>query len=218
MDIALSINMLYYMRMARPRRIQFEGAFYHVFNRGVEKRPIVIDEKDRRTFLTFLGNAVPEFKLRLFTYCLMENHYHLFLQTQRANLQEAMKSIQSHYAQYVNFRYERVGPLFQGRYNRRLVDAEHYALALARYIHRNPLEAGLVQRLEEYAWSSYPSYSGKLPTWSWLDTAWLLGQFGPDTVQARQRFIQFHDQTPTHAELSVLAHTADLTRVRPLRV
>lgn len=204
--------------MARPHRIQLEGAYYHIFNRGVEKRHIFSDEKDRRTFLSFLGEAVPQFHLRLFSYCLMENHYHLFLQTQRANLQEAMKSIQSKYAQYVNFRYERVGPLFQGRYNSRLVDVEQYALALARYIHKNPLEAGLVQKLDDYPWSSYPSYSGKLPVWSWLDSSWLLGQFGPNVDNARQNFIQFHDQIPTHSESSVLAHAPDLTGVRPSRV
>ncbi len=206
------------MRMARPRRIQFEGAYYHIFNRGVEKRSIVADEKDRRTFLAFLGETVPEFQLRLFAYCLMENHYHLFLQTQKANLQKAIQSLQSRYAQYVNFRYDRVGPLFQGRYNSRLVNADQYALVLTRYIHRNPLEAGLVQKLDDYLWSSYLSYSGKLPVWNWLDASWLLQQFGSETDRAQQNFIQFHEQIPTHSESSVLAHAIDLTGVRPSRV
>ncbi len=201
--------------MARPKRIQFEGAFYHVYNRGVEKRPIFIDEKDRRTFLGFLGKAVPAFQLRLFAYCLMENHYHLFLQTPRANLQQTMKALQGQYAQYVNFRYNRVGPLFQGRYSSRLVNVEQYALGLARYIHRNPLDAGLVQHLEDYPWSSYCSYSGKFPTWGWLDTGWLLGQFGRDPDRARQDFLRFHERSPSASEATVLISARDLTGVRP---
>ncbi|MBI3333091.1 MAG: transposase [Candidatus Omnitrophica bacterium] len=204
--------------MGRPRRIQFEGAFYHIYNRGVEKRPIFMEERDRKMFLQFLADAVSEFQLRLIAYCLMENHYHLFLQTLKANLQTAMKNLQGKYAQYVNFRYERVGPLFQGRYNSRLVNADQYALALTRYIHRNPLEAGSVQKLDDYPWSSYPSYSGKMPIWNWLDASWLLGQFGSETNRAQQNFIQFHEQVPTHSESSVLAHASDLTGVRPSRV
>ncbi len=204
--------------MARPRRILFAGAFYHVYNRGVEKRPIFCDEKDRRTFLAFLGKTVQQFHLRLFVYCLMENHYHLFLQTPRANLQDAMKAIQGRYAQYMNFRYDRVGPLFQGRYNSRLVNADHYALALARYIHRNPLEAGLVQHLEDYPWSSYPSYSGKLPIWSWLDTDWLLEQFDSNPDGALKNFLRFHEQSPSPSETTVLARATDLAGVRPFRV
>jgi len=197
--------------MGRPRRIQFEGAFYHIYNRGVEKRPIFIEERDHKAFLQFLAEAVPEFHLRLIAYCLMENHYHLFLQTLKANLQSAMKYIQGRYAQYVNFRYDRVGPLFQGRYNSRLVNAEQYALILTRYIHRNPIEAGLVQKPEDYPWSSYPSYTGKLPCWSWLDTEWLLRQFDNNPPLARQRFIEFQEQTPPPLETQALSSNSNLT-------
>lgn len=199
------------LSMGRARRIQFEGAFYHIYNRGVEKRLIFMEERDRKAFLQFLADAVSEFQLRLIAYCLMENHYHLFLQTLKANLQLAMKSLQGKYAQYVNFRYDRIGPLFQGRYNSRLVHVEQYALILARYIHRNPFEAGLVQQLSDYPWSSYPCYTGKLPSWSWLNTGWLLQQFDNDPPLARQRFIEFHEQTPPPTEALVLASNNHLT-------
>jgi len=200
--------------MGRPPRIQFEGAFYHVYNRGVEKRAIFMDERDYRTFLHLLAEVVSEFQIRLIAYCLMKNHYHLFLQTLKANLQVAMKALQGEYAQYVNTRYSRVGPLFQGRYNSRLVAVDLYSFALARYIHRNPLEAELVEQITDYPWSSYPCYVGKLPRWSWLDTDWLLGQFDADPEIARQRFLQFHNETPPAAESQVLSSTGLLTSTR----
>ena len=197
--------------MGRPRRIQFEGAFYHIYNRGVEKRPIFMEERDRKAFLQFLADAVAVFHLRLIAYCLMENHYHLFLQTLKANLQSAMQTLQGKYSQYINFRYDRVGPLFQGRYNSRLVHAEQYALILTRYIHRNPLEAGLVQQMADYPWSSYPCYTGKLPRWNWLDTEWVLRQFDNEPLTARRLFIEFQEQKPPLTESLVLANSNNLT-------
>lgn len=191
--------------MARARRILFAGAFYHVYNRGVEKRPIVFDDIDRRTFFHILADSVHEFQLRLFAYCLMDNHFHLFLQTPLPNLDEAMGVTQGQYARYINFHYERVGPLFQGRYKSRLVEADRYALTLVRYIHRNPIEAGIVTRMEEYPWSSYACYTGRLPKWKWLETDWLMQQFHPDPPTANELFQSFHRVTPPDQELKLLA-------------
>lgn len=190
--------------MPRKRRLKFEGAFYHVFNRGVEKRPIVFDDRDRKTFLALLAKTIEEFQLRLFAYCLMDNHFHLFLQTPLPNLDQAMHLLLGQHAQYINLRHNRVGPLFQGRYKDRLVEAESYGLILARYIHRNPIEAGAVKEPEAYDWSSYRSYVGKFPKWHWLDTHWLLAQFHEDRLIAEERFKEFHRFPTTEKEMRTL--------------
>lgn len=191
--------------MPRAPRLQFAGAYYHVYNRGVAKQGIVQDDRDRKTFLQLLGEAVRDFELRLFAYCLMGNHFHLFLKTEKANLDQAMQSLEGQYAHFVNLRYDRVGPLFQGRYKSRLVDKEAYGLLLVRYIHQNPIEAGLVQRPEDYPWSSYPCYVGKLPKWNWLDTHWVLGLFHEDRQKSLASFIEFHQQKPLPAQEKLFA-------------
>lgn len=196
--------------MPRARRILFKGAFYHALNRGVEKRDIFLDDRDCKTFLSFLGQIVFETHLRLFAYCLMGNHFHLFLQTPKGNLDETMRRLQGSYAQYFNNRHDRVGSLFQDRYKSRLVEEDTYSLSLCRYIHRNPLEAGLSDRLEDYPWSSYPSYIGNLPEWNWLETEWLLNQFHPDKTIARNLFRQYHAMEPLRAELKAIKRWSTL--------
>ncbi len=190
--------------MPRVPRILFEGAFYHVYNRGVEKRPLFLDNRDRKTFLQILGDTVQECHLRLFAYCLMDNHFHLLLQTTLANLPEAMQKLEGQYAHYLNLRYERIGPLFQGRYKSRLVDTESYFPTLVRYIHRNPFEGGMAIHLEDYPWSSYPCYLGKLPTWKWLETDWVLSQFHQDHASAKRLFKEFHQKGSTESDLQVV--------------
>jgi hypothetical protein len=111
-----------------------------------------------------------------------------------------MKEVQGRYAQYANFRHQRFGPLFQGRYKNRIVDADAYALTLVRYIHRNPVEAGLGSHPQEYSWSSYLSYVGKLPKWKWLDTAWILQQLHGEPSEAVRLFSEFHQKKPTELE------------------
>lgn len=192
--------------MPRPPRRLFPNAVYHVLNRGVEQRPIVFDDRDRKTFLQLLGNGVQEYGLRLFAYCLMDNHYHLFLQTPAANLHEAMQSFQSQYARFINLRYARVGPLFQGRYKNRLVDTDAYSLTLARYLHRNPVEAGMVSSIEQYPWSSYRCYVGLYPVWPWLDDQWLLRQFHEAPTTARELFKIFHRTPSPPVEQRLLDH------------
>jgi putative transposase len=179
--------------MPRPPRVQFKGAFYHVYNRGVDKQPICRDEIDCYKFIEVLGDAVKEYGLELYAYCLLRNHYHLFLQTPLGNLKEAMWHFGSRYVSYLNFRYDRVGPLFQGRYKSRLVDTDEYSLTLVRYIHQNPMEAGIVGSLDEYRWSSYRHYSEKLSKPAWLDTRWILNQFGNNLQTARAKFIEYHE-------------------------
>lgn len=186
--------------MPRPHRLGYSGAFYHLFNRGVEKRVIVNDDQDRRTFVALWSETVGQFKLRLFAYCLMSNHYHFFIQSTENNLSKAMWFFSVNYSRYFNKRHQRVGPLYQGRFQARLVNHEAYALTLVRYIHQNPLEAALVKRLETYPWSSYGSYTGHFPCWNGLEIDWILSQFAKDRKAALESFMEFHKQFPSVCE------------------
>lgn len=193
--------------MPRRPRIRYAGAFYHVFNRGVNRQAIVYDDVDRKTFFKLLAQTVREFEIRLLSYCLMTTHFHLFWQTLKANLDEAMWFLLRNYANAINERHGRVGHLFQGRYRARVVETERYALALPRYIHRNPLKAGIVTRLEDYPWSSYPCYLGILPKWAGLDIGWLLERFHPDPIQARSLLQAFHLSEPSQDECRAIEAT-----------
>ncbi len=176
--------------MPRPARILFCGAYYHVFNRGVNKGIIFFDDRDKRVFLQLLGNAIDKYQLSCFGYCLMPNHFHIFLQTDIGNLDKFMQSLQSRYAQYINLKYGRVGSFFQGRYQSRIVEKDKYSLTLIRYIHRNPV--GFRKSFEKYPWSSYVFYLQREIKPSWLNTNWILKQFHPNSGKATQLFHEFH--------------------------
>ena len=120
--------------MARPLRIEFPGAVYHVTSRGNERRPIVRDDTDREMFVQILAEVVGRFGLKLYAWVLMTNHYHLFLRTPEPHLSRAMHRLNQRYAEYFNRRHRRVGHLFQGRFKSVLVDSESYFLELARYV------------------------------------------------------------------------------------
>lgn len=124
--------------MARPIRIEFEGALYHVTARGNERRAIFRSDADRALFLETLGECIAQFGLILHTYCLMRNHYHLVVETPRANLSRALGWLQTTYTIRFNRRHRRSGHLFQGRFKAHLVEADSYAMELLRYIHLNP--------------------------------------------------------------------------------
>ena len=147
--------------MARALRIEYAGAAYHVINRGVERRTIFSVPKDHEQFLRIVSQLNVRHKVVLFAYCLMPNHYHLFLRTTLANFSRFMKEPNGGYSKAYNSRCRRVGPVFQGRYKALLVQDNEYSLGVARYIHMNPVKAGLVERPQEYPWSSYVEYVGK---------------------------------------------------------
>lgn len=163
--------------MARAWRIEFEGAYYHILSRGNERRDIFLCEEDRSLFLDTIGELAERFEIDLFSYVLMPNHYHLLLRTRRANLSRAMQWFAGTYTRRFNNRNGRSGHLFQGRFKSMLVENDAYLLQLSCYIHRNPLRAGLVQRLVDYRWSSYRAYAyGQKPA-DWLATGLILKQF-----------------------------------------
>jgi REP element-mobilizing transposase RayT len=163
--------------MTRAWRIEYEGALYHVFSRGNEKKPIVFDDQDRKMFVDCIGQMAERFAIDVFAYVLMDNHYHLLFRTPRANLSKCMHWFGVTYTNRFNSRHDRSGHLFQGRFKNMLVENDAYLLQLSYYIHRNPLRAGLVKRLASYKWSSYRAYAYGKAVLPWLNTELILSQF-----------------------------------------
>ena len=176
--------------MARPLRIEFPGAVYHVTSRGDRREPIFRDDADRECLLQLLGRALERFDAQVLAYCLMGNHYHLVLHTRLPNLSRLMRQINGVYTQSFNRRHGLVGHLFQGRYKAILVDRDAYLLALCRYVERNPVAAGLASAPADWPWSSYRAHVGKTAGPAWLDCAglhgYLLGR-APSGAADRQR-------------------------------
>jgi REP-associated tyrosine transposase len=162
--------------MARPWRIEYEGALYHVFSRGNNRQDIFVTDDDRRMFLDSIGQMSERFDNRIFTYVLMDNHYHLLLCTSRANLSKSMQWLGTTYTRRYNLKHFQNGHLFQGRFKSILVENDAYLMQLSYYIHSNPLRAGIVRRLINYRWSSYPAYAYNRRHPDWLDKDLILSQ------------------------------------------
>lgn len=164
--------------MARPLRIEYPGAYYHVMNRGLARTRIFINDDDRRRFLALIGETSKLWKVEVYAYCLMDTHYHLLVQTPGSGLSRAMRHLDGVYTQRFNRAHRRDGPLFRGRYRAILIDAEEYLLAVARYIHHNPVDAGIVSDIDRCRWSSHYGYLNKKKAPAWLDTDSILARFG----------------------------------------
>ena len=177
--------------MARPLRIKYPGAFYHVTSRGNEQKDIFKSQRDREKFLGYLESATLRYGAVIHAYCLMSNHYHLLLETPEGNLSQIMRHINGAYTTYFNVKRKRAGHLFQGRYKAILVEADEYLAELSRYIHLNPVRVGIVERPEQYQWSSYPSYTGYSKPLAWLRTGFILGCFAKKTEDAHKKYRTF---------------------------
>lgn len=177
--------------MARPLRIEFPGAHYHVTSRGIERRPIVRDDHDRLKRLDWLRRTVEMHGWRLHAFVLMDNHEHLFVETPEANLSAGMQLLNGSYTSYFNRRHGRAGHLFQGRYKGHLIEEEGYYLEASRYIHLNPVRARMVQRPEEWSWSSYPGYQRARRALAWVTYHAVLGEFACDAGAARRAYGRF---------------------------
>jgi len=182
--------------MARPLRVEFPGALYHVTARGNERRAIFRDDDDRQCLLGALEEAWKEYGLRLHAFCLMPNHYHLLVETPRANLSRAIGWIQTTYTIRFNRRHRRSGHLFQGRFKAHVIDAEDYARQLVCYVHLNPVRPrdknAIVPPdrravLDQWRWSSHLAYLGRATPPPWLCTDWL-AFFGRTRAQARRAY------------------------------
>ena len=175
--------------MARPPRIEFPGAFYHIIVRGNQRQDIFGDDRDRIEYLKRLGRYKREREFFLYAYVLMRNHVHLLIETVNTPVSKIMQLINFTYTQYFNKRYCKVGHLFQGRYKSIVCDRDQYLLSLVRYIHLNPVRAGLVKEPEGYRWSGHQEYLGDREPL--VDTGRVLGMFSEKVSQARRRYRNF---------------------------
>ena len=176
--------------MARRARIHYPGAIYHVMMRGNGGQDIFIDKSDRIRFYELLEEGVARFHVRIPAFCLMGNHVHLVVQVAEMPLSRLIQNVGFRYTRYRNAKERRTGHLFQGRYKAILVDADTYLLELVRYIHLNPVRAGLVDDPADYRWSSHRAYLGReaLP---WLQTDWMLSRYSRRQGTARRLYRNF---------------------------
>jgi putative transposase len=176
--------------MARKPRVHFPGALYHVMLRGNAGQEIFFEDADRYRFYLLLQEGVERYGHRIHAFCLMSNHIHLAIQVGDIALSRIMQNIGFRYTRWINWRLNSSGHLFQGRFKAVLVDADSYLVELTRYIHLNPVRAGMVHAPEEYPWSGHRAYLGTeiIP---WLTTDWVLAQFGKNVARARLEYRKF---------------------------
>jgi len=177
--------------MARPLRVEFDGAIYHVTSRGNARADIFDDDGDRKVFLETLGKVVNRFNWLCHAYCLMDNHYHLVIETPEGNLSKGMRQLNGIYTQAYNQRHRTVGHLFQGRYKAILIQKESHLLEVCRYVVLNPVRAKAVKRVEQWKWSSYGGTAGLGKGHPWLAVDWVLSQFGKRRYPAARHYRRF---------------------------
>jgi REP element-mobilizing transposase RayT len=179
--------------MARPLRLEFPGAVYHITARGDRREAIFLDDEDRYRFIELLSKEVKQQGWRLYAFCLMNNHSHLLLETPQPNLVRGMRRLNGVYSQAFNRAHGLVGHVLQGRYKSILVDKDRYLRELCRYVVLNPLRVKkpLVRSLAEYAWSSYPAMVGRMAAPDWLAIDAVLELFGSQPKQAARAYARF---------------------------
>ncbi|WP_445766720.1 REP-associated tyrosine transposase [Rheinheimera sp.] len=218
--------------MARPLRLEFDGAFYHVTARGNSRQNIYFEPANYQRFLDILEQVCQRHNWRIHAYCLMTNHYHLLVETPEGNLSAGMQQLNGVYTQYVNRHYHRCGHVFQGRFKSILVDTDVYYKTLVRYVLQNPLRAGMITQLADYRWSSYHATAGNCAAHDWLVAYDVLAHFDADRAKAVAAFEAFceqiddtgiwdnltnqiflGDETFTNAQLSKLTHTGVMSDI-----
>lgn len=186
--------------MARPLRIQFENAYYHVTCRGNARQQIYLNDSDRSAFVNLLERSSDIYQTEVLAYVLMSNHFHLLVKTPLANLQEFMRHFNISYTSYHNWKHDRIGHLYQGRYKSFLVDADNYLQEISRYIHLNPMRvkrmSGMTldqkrKYLRNYRWSSYSGYILQGGRRDFLQVKEVLAYFGGDTARGRKKYDNF---------------------------
>jgi len=174
--------------MARPLRIEYPGAVYHVTSRGDRRESIFRDETDRQMLLDIVSRGMERLDAEMFAFCLMGNHYHFVLHTLKANLSRLMRHINGEYTQAFNRRHQVSGHVFQGRFHAVVVDRDAYLLEACRYVELNPVRAGLVDSVDHWPWCSYGAHVGKATSPRWLATAVVHGHLlGRDVTTADDR-------------------------------
>jgi len=180
--------------MARPLRIHVDGAAHHVLSRGGKGGFIFKRDDDKYRFLDILSTGIERYGIELFAYCIMDNHYHLLLSDPGKHLSRIMHYTGSVFAGHMRRKRGWIGHVFAGRFKSLCVRKEHYLAGLSRYIHLNPYRAGMVEKAEEYPWSSYPSYLRMEDAPSWLNTDWILQRYGPRRAEASSRYRAFIEE------------------------
>ena len=175
--------------MARPLRIEFPGGLYHVTTRGDRREAIYLSDADRQYWLDLLGNVCTRHNWLCHAYCLMDNHFHIVVETIDGHLSAGMRQLNGVYTQWHNRTHNTVGHLFQGRFKAIIVQREAYLLELARYVMLNPVRAGICDLPEDWPWSSYRAMLGRVTPPAWLQVQWLLSQFGDDARTAVASYI-----------------------------
>ncbi|MCP3888454.1 MAG: transposase [Desulfobulbaceae bacterium] len=206
--------------MARPLRIEYPNAWYHVMNRGRRGDNIFSDKTDFEKFLGVLQESSEMFGCRVVAFCLMTNHYHILLQTPSGNLSRVMRHVNGVYTQRYNRRHKVDGQLFRGRYKNVLVEEDSHLVELLRYIHRNPVRARICQSVSDYPWSSHHVYVATTQKSNWLYTELLLGMFSENlfskkklpTILGSRNFVDWikgkyyqkkkHDEVPQSKDLA----------------
>ena len=177
--------------MARPLRIEFAGALYHVTSRGDGREDIYLDKEDRDLYMIVLAEVCDLFNWSVHSWCQMTNHYHLLVETPDANLSKGMRYLNGVYTQRFNRKHLRVGHVYQGRFKAILVEKDSYLLELARYIVLNPVRAGMVESAEQWDWSSYRMTAGLASSPDWFDREWILSCFSKNERVAIKSYMQF---------------------------
>jgi len=177
--------------MARPLRLEYPGALYHVTARGNARADIFLDDADRALFLEVYALVSHRFNWVCHAYCLMTNHYHFVIETPEANLSKGMRQLNGVYTQQFNRTHGRTGHVFQGRFTAILVERESYLLELCRYVVLNPVRASMVRSAREWPWSSYRATAGQAAGSSWLSTEWILSHFGRTRAKAEAAYRKF---------------------------
>lgn len=177
--------------MARPLRLELSSGVYHVTSRGDGREDIYLSDADRASWLEVFGQVCERFNWICHAWCQMTNHYHILIETPEANLAQGMRQLNGVYTQRFNRAHSRVGHVFQGRYKAILVERDSYLLELARYVVLNPLRAKMVKHLESWPWSSYLATCGQAVPSVWLQTDWILAQFGQRRSSAIAKYVSF---------------------------
>ena len=177
--------------MARPLRIEYPDAVYHVTARGNAKNDIFHSDTDRNTFLKILSGVVLRYNWLCHAYCLMDNHYHLLVETPDGNLSVGMRQLNGVYTQKHNWLHQKSGHVFQGRFKAIVVEKESYLLELCRYVVLNPVRAGKTETPEQWRWSSYRFTAGMKTPPDYLTTDWILGLFHPKKREAQKLYRKF---------------------------
>lgn len=180
--------------MARPLRIEYPGAVYHITTRGNAGQAVFLDDHDRATFLSTYAEVGSRMQWRCYAYCLMDDHYHLVIETPKPNLSKGMRQLNGVYTQRFNQRHGRAGHLFQGRYKAIVVERSRYLMDVCRHVVLNPVRMGLVRKAASWKWSSYRPTAGLEASPPWLDTEWILMQLSRQRSRAQRAYQEFVQQ------------------------